>query len=104
MKLVSFHVERCQLRIRDLLPLRVLSAIQFAADTKSLVCCGACDQTHDHSETRERLPPPVLADVREHPVLDLVPLARSGREVADRYRQSGVVRKFLELNFPESVS
>ena len=31
----------------------------------------------------KRLASPVLGDVAEHPVLDLVPLARARREVAD---------------------
>ena len=42
------------------------------------------DQVHHHLPTHQRPAPPVLRDVTEHPVLDLVPLARPRRKVAHR--------------------
>jgi hypothetical protein len=41
------------------------------------------DQVDDHLVAGQRPAAPVLADVREQAVLDLVPLARAGREVTD---------------------
>jgi len=47
---------------------------------------------------------PVLGDVAEHAVLDLVPLARSWREMTDANHQSGVVRDSLEFTVPPPVA
>src|SRR5512135_3325744 len=49
-------------------------------------------------------PPPVLRDVAEHPVFDLVPLARPGREVTHRDLQSRLIRQILEADLPQSVA
>ncbi len=62
--------------------------------------CGASYEIHNHLMACERLAPPVHADVAEHPVLDLVPLAGSRREVAYRYAQSRLIRKGLKCNLP----
>ena len=35
-------------------------------------------------------------------MLDLVPLARPGREMTDRNGQAGVIREFLQLDFPQA--
>ena len=48
----------------------------------------AGDQIDDDFVTHQGSPAPVLGDVAEHPVLDLVPLARSRREVAHMDGQS----------------
>jgi len=40
--------------------------------------------------------------VAEHAVLDLVPLARAWRVVADVDRQPGIVSEALQLAFPQS--
>src|SRR4051812_12301345 len=45
---------------------------------------------------------PVLRNMAEKAVLDLVPLGSSGREVAHRDRQPGLVGQVLKLAFPQS--
>ena len=54
---------------------------------------GACvaNQVDHGLEGAQRTPAPVLRDVAEQPMLDLVPLARARREVADVDAQAGVV-------------
>ena len=52
----------------------------------------------------ERPSPPVLRDVTEHPVLDLVPLARARREVADRNPQPQLVGQALQLQLPQAAA
>src|SRR5215204_637734 len=42
---------------------------------------------------------PVHGDVGEEPMLDLVPLAGTRREVADRDRQAGAIGQLLQLPF-----
>src|SRR3954463_5695006 len=49
---------------------------------------------------RERVAAPILGDVAEQAVLDLVPLRGAGRIVADRDRQPGLVGKLLQLELP----
>src|SRR5215472_2919915 len=48
----------------------------------------------------QRPSPPVHADVREEPVLDLVPLAGAGRQGADRDGQAGLPGEAPELVLP----
>src|SRR5512135_3182125 len=49
----------------------------------------------------QRPTPPVHRDVREEPVLDLVPLARARREVADGDLQTRLVGEALQFHLPE---
>src|SRR5918994_3016264 len=56
----------------------------------------------DHRRPREEGPPaPVLGDKTKEPVLNLVPLARPRRKVADMDRHLHFIRKLLQANFPE---
>ena len=45
---------------------------------------------------------PVLGDVAEPPVLDLIPFTRSGWEVADGQHQARLTGQILQDDFPES--
>ena len=49
----------------------------------------------------ERLAAPVARDEAEQAVLDLVPLARAGREVADLDLKAGLVGQALQLGLPQ---
>ena len=51
---------------------------------------------------RERFPSPVLCDVAEKPVFDLVPLARAWRKVTDMDSESCLVGEILEFAFPST--
>jgi hypothetical protein len=51
-------------------------------------------------EGRQWLAPPVLGDVTEEAMLDLVPLAGAGREVTDPHTQVRLVGEVLELELP----
>src|SRR5207245_2075888 len=71
-------------------------------DWSSDVCSSdlGADQIHDHRETHERLAPPVAADVREEPMLDLVPLTGPGREVTDGDRHARAGGQPLQFPLP----
>ena len=56
---------------------------------------GVPDQLNDHGVVRQRTATPVPRDVTEHPVLDLVPLARARRKMANRQPQTQVVSQLL---------
>src|SRR5262249_22346673 len=56
----------------------------------------------DHGEAiRQRPSAPVLRDVTEQSVLDLVPLRCARRIVVDTDREPSLVGKLLQLDFPE---
>ena len=52
----------------------------------------------------ERPAAPVLRDVAEQPVLDLVPLRRAGRIVVDTDDEPGLVGQLLQFDLPEPHS
>src|SRR3990172_8471737 len=58
------------------------------------------DQFHDDRVGEQWLPSPVTADEREQPMLDLVPLARSRRQMAYMNRQARHVRESLQFQLP----
>src|SRR5579859_5532566 len=62
---------------------------------------GRRDELDDDLVADEGLAPPVLADRAEQAVLDLVPLARPGREVADGDLETRLVGQLLELELPQ---
>ena len=47
---------------------------------------------------------PVLGDVAENPVLDLIPFTRAGWKVAHVNRLSQLIRQFLQRTFPKTAS
>src|SRR3954470_13634716 len=60
------------------------------------------DQVHHDFQAPQGYPTPILRDMAEHPVLDLVPFTRTRWEVADRNRQTDLIGKSLNSDFPQS--
>src|SRR4051812_27415576 len=71
-------------------------------DVVPIAAEGVRDEVDDHVVGEQRATAPVLRDVTEHPVLDLVPLARARREVSDCDADAGLVGKALEGHLPSS--
>jgi hypothetical protein len=63
---------------------------------------GASNQVHDHVLADQRPGAPVLCDVAEHPMLDLVPLAGPRWEVADGDLQADLVGQTLQFGLPQA--
>ena len=61
---------------------------------------GRRDQLEDHLVNGEGASAPVHADLREEPVLDLVPFAGAGRQVADGDGQTSLQCEAPELVLP----
>jgi len=78
---------RCQFLVRDFDPLLVSTRVKLRFDLQSCPGRRLADQVDYHRSTHQRPPAPILREMREHPVLDLVPLARPRREVAHRDRE-----------------
>src|SRR5438093_2713716 len=87
---------------RDLHPGGIALLVQAGSDLQPGLRGGAPDQLDDHLVTDQRLPAPVLGDVAEHAMLDLVPLAGAGREVADGDPQPRLRGHLMQPGFPES--
>src|SRR5437867_4733650 len=93
-------VDSSELLVGDLESILVAALVQARFEVQSLVRPGVADKIDNHGVAHQRLPTPVLGDVAEHPVLDLVPLAGAGRKVADRNRQAGLVGQLLQAELP----
>ena len=72
-----------------------------AAHREAGVGRGGGDQLDDDLVADQRLAAPVLGDEGEQAVLDLVPFAGAGREVADGHGQAGLVGEALQLELPQ---
>ena len=72
-------------------PFRVLARVELALNAKTGSGGGGGDQVDDDFVTHERFAAPVLRDEGEQTMFDFIPFAGSGREVADRNLQSGLV-------------
>src|ERR1017187_3773317 len=86
--------------VRNLESHWVAAPVQSAGDLQALGRRRRSDEADDRFVVTKGLPAPVRGDEGERPVLDLVPLARPGREMADLDRESDVVGQTLELELP----
>jgi hypothetical protein len=62
------------------------------------------DQVHHDLQAPQGHATPILRDMAEHPVLDLIPLARTRWEVADRNRQAKLIRESLNGDLPQPAT
>ncbi len=62
------------------------------------------DQADHHLSAGQRSTPPVLRDMTEHPVFNLVPFAGAGWKVTDVTDQPGFIDEFLQFQLPEPDS
>src|SRR3954467_14285013 len=88
MELLSRNTHLSQFVVSDFDTLLVTARIQLRMHLQPFPGCRLTDKVAHHRPTLQRPPPPVPCQVGEHPVLDLVPLARPRREVAYRWADS----------------
>ena len=81
---------------------RVGVGIEFASDFEAGLglCCR--NQLDDDGMTDEGLAAPVAGDEGEQAVLDPVPFACAGRQVAHGDRHAEIVGKLLQFELPEA--
>ena len=95
----ALHLRRCHLPTG-----RVAVVIQRRPDRQARRRRGVADQV-DHDLTAHQRPPaPILGNMAEHPVLDLVPFTRPRWKVADRDAQPGLISKALQLDLPQAAT
>src|SRR5512142_904749 len=103
-ELVPLDGQSLHLLVTDLSTRWVIALVQLRSDRQSGLRRRMPDQIHHHLPTHKGATPPVLGDVAEHPMLDRVPLARAGREVAHRDPQAGLIGELLQLHLPQPAA
>ena len=76
--------------------------VEFASDFEAGLGFGCCDQLDDDGMADQGLAAPVAGDEGEQAVLDAVPFACAGRQVAYGDRHAEIVGKLLPFEFPEA--
>ena len=102
MKAMRFELDRRHQLVWDFTPIGVATLVKLSSHAQTRRRARRGYQADDHRQAYQRLAAPVRADVGEQAVLDLVPLARSGREVAHRDRMPGAVGQLLDLPLPQA--
>src|SRR5277367_5639224 len=97
---VAFDVEGRHFGVADSDALFIGIGVEFAADRQSRLGCGRRDQLDDRRPAREWPATPILRDVAEQAVFDLVPLGCAGRIMADDDGQSGLIGELLQFELP----
>lgn len=92
--------EAFHLLVGDLDAVGVAAGVQFGVHGHPGAGGGRGDGVDDDLMALEWPTAPVHPDVREQPVLDLLPFGCSGRQVADGDGQPGLVGEVGELGFP----
>ena len=99
---VAGKIDSGQLRIGDFDAFGICVFVQFGANREAGIGRGRGDQMDDRAIAAQRLAAPVDSDERKQAMLDLVPLAGAGRQVANRYGKLELVGQFLKLDFPKT--
>ena len=102
MESVAGDVEGSHLGVGDSDALRVKVLVDFASHGEAGLGRGSGDQVDDNAIADEWRGAPILADVREEAVLDLVPLAGARRQVVDLDGEGELVGQGLQLAFPQA--
>ena len=97
---VAGEVDGGKLGVGDLDSFGVGAFVEAGVDSQAAAGRGGGDQADDRLAGDKRLAAPVAADEAEQSVLDLVPFAGAGREVADADREMCFVGQRLQLGLP----
>ena len=101
MEIIAFDVEPFHLGVADFDALFVGPRIERTLDLQSGLCGRGANKLDDGETIRKGSATPVLRDVAEHAVLDLIPLGCAGRIVVDMEHKPSLVGELLQLNLPE---
>ena len=101
MKIRPLDFDLFQCFIGHLDSFRIGVGINFGLDFQPSPGRRADDQIDHYFMAEQGLPPPIHADMAEHPMLDLVPLAGPRREMAHRDVQPGLVGQSLQGHLPQ---
>src|SRR5512138_1063249 len=99
---MGLDVDRGELLRRDLLAEGVSPLVETRTHDEAAAVRRVRDQVDDRLVGAERSAAPVDRDEREEAVLDLVPLTRAGREMADVDHETESVGELLQLVLPDA--
>src|SRR3954449_9089553 len=100
-ELIAGDVKSSHLGIGHRHALGIAVRVKFALHAQASPGGGCADQVHDDTVAHQRRGAPVLADEREQPVLDRVPLRGAGRQMMDRDGQTALISQPLQLPLPQ---
>lgn len=83
-------------------PWGVVALVELGVDLQPGAGGRLGDRVDDDLVADQRPAAPVFGDEAPQAMLDLVPLAGGGREVADRYLKAAVVGEALQLGLPQA--
>ena len=97
------EIHQGQFFIADLEPRWIHARVQLRLDEQALLRGRVRAQSHDHFVAHQGTAPPVLGEVREHPLRNFVPLPRPRGKVThlDGHLQLG--GQFMERHFPQAT-
>src|SRR5579863_8040829 len=98
---MALQVYALHFLVRHLAACRILAPIQATGHLEPRRPGRLGYQIHDRLIVAQRLTAPVRGDKGEQPVLDLVPLARARRKVADGDGKTRLVRQHLQFQLPK---
>ena len=102
MELIAGDIEAFHCGVADLDALLVAARVERAFDLQTGLGGRRPDQLDHGKAIRKRPAAPVLRDVTEQPVLDLVPFRCAGRIVVDADHEPGLVGQLLQFELPEA--
>src|SRR4051812_48000693 len=100
MEVLASDAKTVHVRIGDFDASGVLARVELRLDREPGAGANTADELDDGLVIDERATAPVLRDVTEEPVLDLVPLGRAGWEVRDADGEARAVSEVLQLRLP----
>jgi hypothetical protein len=101
MERVAGDVEALHLGVADLDALLVGARVEGTFDFQSGFGRGRADQLDDGDMISQRPAAPVLRDVTEQTMLDLIPLRRARRVMVDTQHKIRLVGELLQLDLPQ---
>jgi hypothetical protein len=102
-KIRRLQIDGCQFCVGDLNPGGITPSVQFRLDFQTGLRGGVGDQLDYDFVTDQRPTSPVLGNVVEHPMFNLVPFAGSGWEMADVDRNTQVKGEVLQGDLPQTT-
>ena len=102
MKVVWNKSQGLHIGVRNLDSERIRTRVEFRFHRETGRRPHVANELHDRLVIEQRSPTPVLRDVADESVLNLVPFGRPGRKVGDADGETRAVREPLQFRLPDT--
>ena len=102
MKVRALQLDGRQFGVGDLNASRVRIGVKLTLDLQSCCGSGVGNKVDDDLVALQRTTSPVLRNVGEEPMFNLIPLASTWREITYSKTQTRVVGQLLQLDLPQA--